>query len=119
MNYWSKTLFILLSVALFLAACSPKIYRPPALGAEYQFDRGLPPEKHTNKLFDKKMQAYLQEQGIQKKEHKTKTVTTASPAKDTTKQDALLADSSRQEAAPTTLSPEKTVSPDSSHTGPY
>lgn len=63
-----KTLVLLgvslLFFALFLAACSPRIYRPPALGAEYQFDRGMPPTKHPSTLFDKKTTKDLEEKGI-------------------------------------------------------
>lgn len=47
-----------------LAACSPRIYRPPALGAEYRFNEKMDPPKHPQALFDKKMTQDLQKQGI-------------------------------------------------------
>lgn len=57
-------LFVFLPVMLACwSGCAPKIYHPPPMGAEYRFDEGLKPEKHPQKLFDKKMQRYLEDQG--------------------------------------------------------
>ena len=47
-----------------LGSCSPRIYRPPALGAEYQFDRGLPAAKKSSSLFGKKAEKALSRQGV-------------------------------------------------------
>lgn len=77
---WLKT-SVILPVALtgVMEACSPRIYRPPALGAEYQFDRGLPPAKKPSHLFDKKMEKDLAAKGtFQPHRHQ------AAPAKPTT-----------------------------------
>src|SRR5690242_2525454 len=59
-------IFLLLASFFFLAACnsSKQIYHPPALGAEYQFDRGMPAAKHPHQLFDKRTEKYMQEQGM-------------------------------------------------------
>ena|SRR5690625_3602155 len=58
-----RAVFVITVLSL-IAACSPKFYRPPALGAEYQVDRGLPPEKNPSSLFGKKMEKDLTQKGI-------------------------------------------------------
>src|SRR5690625_1946467 len=58
-----RVVFVITVLSL-IAACSPKFYRPPALGAEYQVDRGLPPEKNPSSLFGKKMEKDLTQKGI-------------------------------------------------------
>jgi hypothetical protein len=97
---------MILGVCL-LAACSPRIYRPPALGAEYRFDEGLKkPKDGPQHLFDPKMRDYLEKKGIQGK-------TTTPPAPTHT-------DSTRRIAADTTnrVTPVSPASKDSSHSAP-
>lgn len=48
------------------AGCAPKAgtpYQAPAMGAETQFDKGLPKEKHTRHLYSKKERAEMQKMG--------------------------------------------------------
>lgn len=55
---------IVLIILLSAAGCSPKIYRPPALGAEYQLDRGMPSAKKPSHLFDRRMERKMREKGM-------------------------------------------------------
>jgi|GEM_PF-6995769 hypothetical protein len=100
--------WIIPGVCLLTAACSPRIYRPPALGAEYRFDEGLKkPKGGPEELFDPKMRDYLRKKGIQGK-------TTAPPA-------PTPADSTHRRTADTLTNPGSPASPastDSSHNAP-
>lgn len=63
-----KIFGLMAGACLLAAACSPRIYRPPALGAEYRFDEGLKTKGHqAQHLFDPKMRDYLQKKGMQQK----------------------------------------------------
>lgn len=120
MRKFSISGMLLFFFMLLLAACSPRIYRPPALGAEYQFDRGMPPAKHPSTLFDKKTTKDLEEKGI----------LDASSSKPSAAPPAAKRDSSARSAAPaadsiqtktdsvtTPASPSSPALPDSSHNG--
>lgn len=96
-----------MATALLVAGCSPKIYKPPALGAEYQFDRGLPHAKKPSRLFSRRMQKDLTKKGMFA-DGQAKTITTtkatASAHADSTKTEAqspVATDSTRN----TTLRP--------------
>ncbi|HEY0272193.1 MAG TPA: hypothetical protein VGC22_03360 [Chitinophaga sp.] len=52
-----------LLACLFTAGCAPRPYHAPANGAETQFDKGLPPEKHTRHLYSKKERAEMARMG--------------------------------------------------------
>ncbi len=56
--------FLALSVSA-TAACSPRIYHAPHMGAEYRFDEGMKPDKRRHHLFGKDMNRYLEERGQQ------------------------------------------------------
>ena len=96
---------------LSITACSPRIYRPPALGAEYRFDEGLKPSKHPSHLFDKKMEKDLQKNGMGNKSI-LKNITTTPKTDAAGKVHTAAADSTTRIPA---ASP---ASPDSSHNGP-
>ncbi len=111
-------IFLLLFLFFFLAACntSRQIYHPPALGAEYQFDRGMPAAKHPHQLFDRRTEKYMQEQGMPVPTAGKGGTPSTLPAKAGTKSP----DSSivvQQGVAPTSPAPKASpVSSDSSHT---
>lgn len=46
-----------------ISACAPKPYQAPAIGAETQFDKGLPKEKHTQHLYSKKERKEMEKMG--------------------------------------------------------
>lgn len=114
---------ILISIAAFywvsfLAACSPRIYRPPALGAEYQFDRGMPAAKHPSTLFDKKMNKDLEEEGILQKNSSGSTASAPATKLDSSaKSKTIIADTSRTDSLTTPVPAKSPEWPDSSHNG--
>lgn len=110
-----KNIFPLLCSFLLLEACSRKIYRPPALGAEYQFDRGLPPAKHKSRLFDKGMQEYLEKRGIKSPSQKGKVSSSSSAQASSATDSSAVQDSSQKNIPSTTLHSGNEVSSDSSH----
>lgn len=105
---------------LMLAACSPRIYRPPALGAEYQFDRGLPRAKHPSTLFGKEMNKDLEEKGIiQKSSPGSSGVPVRAAKTDSSASHPTTVSNSAKTDSLTTPAPVMSpASPDSSHNGP-
>lgn len=97
-------------MVLFTAGCSPKIYRPPALGAEYQFDRGLPPAKKPSHLFDPKAEKDLIEKGMlpgARSADRPRKAAVAAPKTTATPDSASKAAPPQKAAENTTLTPPK------------
>lgn len=119
-----KNGFFLVGIFILIQACSPKIYRPPAMGAEYQFDRGLPPAKHPSSLFDKGMEEYLEKKGVLKTPSKHASPAPAkkggpvNPQATSASGDSTVPGDTSGQKKPTTLPPANPVWPDSSGNGP-
>lgn len=61
-NYLLIVTFVL--ACLFaVTSCAPKAYQAPAMGAETQFDKGLPREKHTRHLYSRKERKEMAKRG--------------------------------------------------------
>lgn len=118
MRKFSISGMLLFFFMLLLAACSPRIYRPPALGAEYQFDRGMPPAKHPSTLFDKKTTKDLEEKGIFGNSTSSGVATPAAGKADSSARNPTrVADSARTDSLTTPASSSSPALPDSSRNG--
>lgn len=103
-----------IAVLAIIAACSPKIYRPPALGAEYRFQEGLRSKKPSQTLFDKNMQRYLEKEGQEEAPSKSSGGAPAAAVRS----DSAAKAPARPDSLTTPAPPASPASPDSSHNGP-
>ena len=103
---------------LFLWGCSPRIYRPPALGAEYRFDEGLKPQRPKERLFSPGMRHSLEKAGQVSKPSKSNMGLTATSKRDSTGNLLSAGKKNPQDSITTPASPASPALPDSSHSGP-
>lgn len=108
----------MISLIVPLASCSPRIYRPPALGAEYRFDEGLKSSKHRSHLFDKKTRKALQEKGILDAGSNHSSGTPFAKTTSATKNTATVSDSAGTDTLTTPAAVTSPALSDSSQSGP-
>lgn len=118
---YGKTLLLMTGAALLTAgACSPRIYRPPALGAEYRFDEGLQVKnKRKQQLFDPAMRRDLEKEGKLPAEGKPASGVTAVTRRDSTGNRIGAGGAVRTDTLTSPASSASPASPDSSHSAGY